>query len=114
VRAHEIELLGQLLDGLARIEGVEVVGPEQASERSGAVSLVIRGGDVHVAATLLDLAGIAVRAGFHCAEPLLTGLGCGPTLRASVAAYNTAQDIERLLAALPDAVAACRDPAPNH
>lgn len=114
VRAHEIDLLARLLDGLSAIDGVEVVGPQSASERSGSVSLRIPGGDVHVAGTLLDLAGIAVRAGFHCAEPLLAGLAGGPTLRASVAAYSTRRDVERLLEALPEAVAACRDPAPNH
>jgi cysteine desulfurase/selenocysteine lyase len=114
VRAHELELLGQLLDGLAGIEGLEVVGPPTAEERSGAVSLAIPGGDPHVAGTILDLSGVAVRAGWHCAEPLLRRMGRGPTLRASVAIYSSAGDVERLLEALPEAVAACRDPAPNH
>jgi cysteine desulfurase / selenocysteine lyase len=108
IRAHELELLGRLLEGLRRVEHVRVVGPPRADQRSGAVSLAIEGGDVQVAAAVLDLSGIAVRAGFHCAEPLLAGLGCGPTLRASVAVYSTAQDIDALLAALPEAVSASR------
>ncbi len=108
VRAHELSLLEHLLAGLSGVEGCRVVGPPRADQRSGAVSLVIPGGDVTVAAAVLDLAGVAVRAGFHCAEPLLTGLGCGPTLRASVALYSARQDIDRLLAALPDAISASR------
>ncbi|HEX5009804.1 MAG TPA: aminotransferase class V-fold PLP-dependent enzyme, partial [Planctomycetota bacterium] len=62
---------------------------------------------VKAAAAVLDLAGVAVRAGWHCAQPLLQRhLGCGPTLRASVALYNSAEDVERFLDALPEAVAA--------
>lgn len=106
IRAHELALLRQLLEGLEGLDGVQVVGPSTAEERSGAVSMALPGGDVHVAATVLDLAGVAVRAGWHCAEPLLSGLGCGPTLRASVALYNDASDIEKLLEALPEAIAA--------
>jgi len=113
VRAHELELLGLLLEGLKGIEGLSVVGPPGAEDRSGAVSMAIPGGDPHVAATLLDLSGVAVRAGWHCAEPLLRGMGQGPTLRASVALYSSAEDVERLLEALPETVLACRDPAPN-
>jgi cysteine desulfurase/selenocysteine lyase len=109
IRAHELQLLARLLDGLARIEGVRVAGPPTAAERSGAVSLTVPGGDVQVAAAVLDMAGVAVRAGWHCAQPLLERhLGCGPTLRASVAVYSSDEDVDRFLAALPEAVAACR------
>ncbi len=109
VRAHEVALLERLLDGLSRVEGVRVAGPATAAERSGAVSLTVPGGDVQVAAAVLDMAGVAVRAGWHCAQPLLERhLACGPTLRASVAVYTDAQDVDRFLAALPEAVAACR------
>jgi cysteine desulfurase/selenocysteine lyase len=108
IRAHELGLLDRLLEGLATVEGVERVGPPLASQRSGSVSLSIRGGDPLIAASVLDLAGVAVRAGYHCAEPLLKALGCGPTLRASVAAYTTYQDVEHLLEALPEAVSASR------
>jgi len=106
IRAHELELVEYALRGLAGIEGLRVVGPQTAAERSGAISMSLSGDDPVLAATVLDLAGVAVRAGFHCAEPLLTGLGCGPTLRASVALYTSHQDIDRLLAALPDAISA--------
>jgi len=108
IRRHELTLLERLLEGLAAVEGVRVIGPPTAAERSGAVSFVIEGGDTLVAASVLDLAGVAVRAGLHCAEPLLTALGCGPTLRASVAVYTAAAEIDRLLDALPGAVSASR------
>lgn len=108
VRAHELALLERLLAGLALLEGLQLVGPVTAAERSGSVSLAIPGGDVHVAATVLDLQGVAVRAGFHCAEPLLQRMGQGPTLRASLACYSTESDVDRFLAALPEALAACR------
>jgi len=108
IRAHELVLLRRLLDGLAAIESVSVVGPRTAEERSGAVSLALGGADAHTTGTILDMAGVAVRAGWHCAEPLLRQLGCGPTLRASVAAYSNADDVDRFLAALPEAVEAAR------
>jgi len=114
VREHELALLEHLLEGLRGVEGLDLVGPRTAAERSGTVSMAIPGGDVHVAATLLDLAGVAVRSGWHCAEPLLRRMGQGPTLRASIAVYSAIEDVDRLLEALPEAVAACRDPARNH
>jgi SufS family cysteine desulfurase len=106
LRAHELDLLERLLAGLAEVPGVRLEGPERAAERSGSVALSLPDGDPLVAAAVLDEAGVAVRAGFHCAEPLHHALGLGPTLRASVAAYTTYEDVERLLAALPDAVSA--------
>ncbi|RKY19284.1 MAG: cysteine desulfurase CsdA [Planctomycetota bacterium] len=108
IRAHELALMERLLEGLAAIDGVQVVGPADAAGRSGSVSLVMPGGDPHVAATVLDLAGVAVRVGWHCAEPLLRRMGRGPTVRASLALYNTREDIEHFLAVLPEALAACR------
>jgi len=108
IRRHELALLERLLAGLGRVPGVRVVGPPAAAERSGSVAFVVEGGDSLVAASVLDLAGVAVRAGFHCAEPLLAALGCGPALRASVAAYTEPAEIDRLLEALPGAVSAAR------
>ncbi len=106
IRAHELVLLERLLGGIASIEGLELVGPATAPERSGSVALSLA--DAHAASVVLDISGIAVRAGVHCAEPLHAALGLGPTLRASVAVYNTTADIDRLLDALPEAVAAGR------
>ncbi len=114
VRAHELGLLEHLLHGLEGLNGATVLGPATAAERSGSVSLALPEGDPHVAGTILDLSGVAVRAGWHCAEPLLRRMGQGPSLRASVAVYSSLADIDRLLEALPEALAACRDPAKNH
>jgi len=108
IRAHELGLLEELVGALAEVEGVRLVGPATAAERSGAVSFTVDGGDVHVAAAVLDMEGVAVRAGWHCAEPLLRRLVGGPTLRASVALYSSPADLARLVEALPGAVAACR------
>ncbi len=108
IRAHEIALLERLLAGLAAIEGVRVIGPPDAASRSGAVSIDVLDGDPHVAAMVLDMSGIAVRAGFHCAEPLLERLLGGPTVRASIAAYTSEREIDALLAALPEAAEAAR------
>ena len=107
IRAHERGLLERLLEGLEAVDGVELLGPPSAAERSGSVSLVLPGADVHVAATVLDLAGVAVRAGMHCAEPTLLALGQpGGSLRVSLALYSSTDDLDALLAVLPEAVAA--------
>lgn len=107
IRAHELGLLERLLAGIEAVSGATVVGPSDAASRSGSVSVDV-GGDPHVAATVLDMAGVAVRSGFHCAEPLLTALHGGPTLRASVACYTSPAEVDAFLAALPDAVEAAR------
>jgi cysteine desulfurase/selenocysteine lyase len=106
IRAHELALLERLLAGLTDVPGVRVVGPADAAGRSGAVALALPAGDPQLAAAVLDASDVAVRAGYHCAEPLHRALGLGPTLRASVAAYTTYEDVERLLEALPGAVSA--------
>jgi selenocysteine lyase/cysteine desulfurase len=72
------------------------------------VAFVIEGGDSLVAATVLDLAGVAVRCRTALRRALLAALGCGPTLRASVALYTSESEIDRLLEALPGAVSASR------
>jgi len=110
IRAHERSLLARLVDGLDALDGVEVVGPRALDARSGVVSFVARGADAQTVAAVLDAAGVAVRAGWHCAQPLLEdgggGLGCGPTVRASVAVHTAPWEIDRLLETLPEALAA--------
>lgn len=105
IRSHEKELLTGLIEGVSKIEGVSIVGPGDPEKQSGSVALSLDGRDPAVVATLLDLEGVAVRSGWLCAEPLLRQLG-GPVLRASVAAYSTKDEIDRLLAALPGAMEA--------
>ena len=99
VRAHEAELVAEASERVAAIEGARVFGP-RASRRSGVVSFTL--GDVHPhdLATILDDHGICVRAGHHCAQPLMRRLGVPATARASFWVYNDRSDIDALVAAL--------------
>ncbi|WP_240099917.1 cysteine desulfurase [Thermomonas flagellata] len=103
IAAREHELLAHASEELARIDGLRVFG--QAPGKAAIVSFVIDGTHAHDVATLLDLEGVAVRSGQHCAHPLLQSLGVGATCRASFAFYNTHAEIEALVAALRKAKA---------
>ena len=98
VRAHEGRLLDRLLSGLAALPSVRVHGSGEAGpHRVGVVSFNVSGIDAHDVAAALALDGVAVRAGAHCAEPLVRYLGERATCRASVALYNTEDDVDRFL-----------------
>lgn len=97
VRAHEVAMLEQVLPALSDIEGVTVHGPADPGARGAAVSFSIEGIHPHDVGTLLDRQGIAVRAGHHCAKPLVRALGTVATTRASFYIYNTPEDVERLV-----------------
>lgn len=100
--AREEALMAYLVECLAEVPGVELVGPAGAARRVGVVSFNLRGVHPHDVASLLDAHGVAIRAGHHCAQPLLAWLGVGSCCRASVALYNDATDIDRLVEALED------------
>src|SRR5690606_26463347 len=89
LRAHAVA-------GLSALRGVRVLAPE--ATRTAIASFVADGAHPHDIGTLLDAQGIDVRTGHHCAQPLLAQLGVGPTTRASLALYNTHQEVERLVA----------------
>jgi cysteine desulfurase/selenocysteine lyase len=95
VRAHEVALVSAAIERLAAIDGVRIHGP-QAGERSGVVSFTV--GDIHPhdLATILDHEGVCIRAGHHCAQPLMRRLGVSATARASFYVYSDRSDIERL------------------
>ena len=95
---HEQALTDYLVAGLQQVTGLRLVG--KPSQRAGAVSFLLD--DIHPqdAATLLDMQGIALRVGHHCAMPLMESLAIGGTLRASLACYNNRNDVDALLAAL--------------
>jgi len=95
VRAREGELTAALIETLAPIPGVTILGP-LTGERGGAVSFTVRGVHPHDVASLLDEENVAVRAGHHCCQPLMRVLGVGATTRASIAFYNTQEDLEAL------------------
>jgi len=96
--SHEAALTNYLVAGLRQVPGLRLVG--EPGQRVGAVSFLLE--DIHPqdAATLLDMQGIALRVGHHCAMPLMESLGIGGTLRASLACYNNRDDVDALLAAL--------------
>jgi cysteine desulfurase/selenocysteine lyase len=94
IHAHECALVGQTRDALRSIPGVTVYGPEDSA---GIVSFNVDGVHPHDTATILDDAGVAVRAGHHCAQPLMRWLGVEATARASFAAHSDGSDIEALV-----------------
>lgn len=98
IHAREAELLAHLTEELDRIEGLRIFG--RAPDKAAVVSFAIDGTHSHDLATLLDLQGVAVRSGQHCAHPLLQWLGVGTTCRASLAFYNTHEEIEAFVVAL--------------
>ncbi len=98
IAAREQELLTHFTEELQRIEGARIFGT--APHKAAVVSFQIEGAHAHDLATLLDLLGVAVRSGQHCAHPLLQFFGVAATCRASLAFYNTHEEIEAFMAAL--------------
>jgi cysteine desulfurase/selenocysteine lyase len=98
VAAHEADLLADATRALQQIPGLRIVG--NARDKSSVISFVMNELHPHDIGTLLDLDGIAVRTGHHCAMPVMERLGVAATARASIALYNTADDIAALAASL--------------
>ena len=98
VFAHERELLAHLHDALASLPGIRIFG--QATSKVPVVSFLLDGAHAHDMATLLDHEGIAVRSGHHCAHPLMQFYGVPATLRASLAFYNTHDEVDAFIAAI--------------
>lgn len=98
IHAHELDLIDYALDRLAQLPEVRIYGPRE--ERAGVISFTM--GDVHPhdVATILDQEGIAIRAGHHCAMPLMRRLGVPATARASFYLYNTHNDVDALVRGL--------------
>jgi cysteine desulfurase/selenocysteine lyase len=97
IAAHEAALTSRLLDGLRRIAGVRVIGPDSMESRGSAVSFVVDGVHPHDVGQTLDEIGIAVRVGHHCAAPVCKRYGVPATARASSYVYNTEGEIDALL-----------------
>jgi cysteine desulfurase/selenocysteine lyase len=100
--AHEQELLRYATERLTAIEGVRIVGT--AREKVSVVSFIIEGVHPHDVGTILDQEGIAIRAGHHCAQPVMQRFKIPATARASFAFYNTKEEVERLAAAVEKCV----------
>jgi cysteine desulfurase/selenocysteine lyase len=103
VRAHEQELTAYALERLAEIPGLKVHGPPRASDRGGIVSFEIEGLHPHDIAEICNRDAVCIRAGHHCAQPLMRVLGVPATARASFSIYNTRNDVDRLAGALQTA-----------
>ena len=99
VAAHEHETVAYAMEQLLALRGMEIAGPP-AAERGGVIAFTFRGIHPHDLAHLLDMEGVSVRAGHHCAQPLHKRLGLPSTTRASFYIYNTLQDADRLVEAL--------------
>jgi cysteine desulfurase / selenocysteine lyase len=98
--AHEQMLTAYGLEALARVQGLRLYGPSDINERTAVFSFEIEGLHPHDIATVLDSQGIAIRAGHHCAQPLMRRLNVPATTRASCYLYNTTTEIDRLVEGL--------------
>jgi cysteine desulfurase/selenocysteine lyase len=100
VRSHERALTAYMLERLGEVPGLRAVGPPEAESRGGLVSFTLDGIHPHDVAELADRGGVCIRAGHHCAQPLMRCLGVGATARASLGVYNDSADIDALVDAL--------------
>jgi len=98
VAAYEHALLEYATERLHAVPGLKIIGT--AAEKAGVISFVLDGQKTEQMSALLDLEGIAVRSGHHCAQPILRRFGLEATVRASLAPYNTHEDIDVLVEAL--------------
>lgn len=107
IHAYEAELTAYLFEQLGKIPEVQVYGPQPKANGEGRAALAsFTAGDVHPhdLSTILDQAGVAIRAGHHCTQPLHRALGVQSTARASLYFYNTREEIDLFIAALQEAV----------
>ncbi|MDW4527903.1 cysteine desulfurase [Rossellomorea marisflavi] len=100
IEAHEHKLAAYALEKMSAVEGMKIFGPQDPAQRAGLVTFNIDDVHPHDVATVLDSEGIAVRAGHHCAQPLMKWLNVSATARASFYLYNTEEEIDRLVAGL--------------
>jgi cysteine desulfurase/selenocysteine lyase len=103
VREHEREITDYTLARLAEVPGLRIFGPPRGPERLGPVSFELEGVHAHDVSEILDRHGVAVRAGHHCAQPLMDRLSIAATARASFGVYTRPEEIDRLVEGLGDA-----------
>ncbi|MEH7417524.1 cysteine desulfurase [Neobacillus drentensis] len=100
IAEHEHKLAAYALEKMSAVEGMTIYGPLDAAKRAGLITFNIKDVHPHDVATVLDAEGIAVRAGHHCAQPLMRWLNASATARASFYLYNTEEDIDKLVEGL--------------
>ena len=98
IASYEHALLAYATEAIQQIPGVRIIGT--AREKAGVISFVLEGVHAHDVGTILDREGIAVRTGHHCAQPVMDRFGVAATVRASLAFYNTKQEINALAAGI--------------
>ena len=102
IQKHETELTTYALEKLSKISGLTLYGPKENRNRTGVLSFNLKDIHPHDLATALDLDGIEVRAGHHCAQPLMESLQTESTVRASLSIYNSKDDINKLVSSLQE------------
>lgn len=100
IHTYEQELVSYAIEQMSKVEGITIYGPTDASLRCGLVTFNIEGAHPHDVATILDEDGVAIRAGHHCAQPLMKWLNVSSTARASFYIYNTKEEIDALIEGL--------------
>ncbi|MDN7247240.1 cysteine desulfurase [Planococcus shenhongbingii] len=100
IEQHEHAMAAYAMDKMSGIEGLEIYGPRDPQKRAGIVTFNLNDVHPHDVATVLDMSGIAVRAGHHCAQPLMKWLNVTATARASFYLYNNESDVDRLVEGL--------------
>jgi cysteine desulfurase/selenocysteine lyase len=100
VRQHEMEMTAYALGKLAKVPGLRVYGPRDVKERGGVVSFTMDKAHPHDIASILDVEGVCIRSGHHCAQPLMDRYDLAATARASFYVYNDVEDVDRLVTAL--------------
>lgn len=103
IQKHEQELTSYALEKLKNVLGLTIYGPQKSNGRIGVISFNLKNIHPHDLATALDLNGIEVRAGHHCAQPLMASLDTESTVRASLSIYNNKDDIDKLVSSLHEA-----------
>jgi cysteine desulfurase/selenocysteine lyase len=106
IQTHELRLTRRLLDGLASIAGVRVLGPLDTHDRRGVVTFSLEGFSAEETCRSLDTRGVALRGGHHCAQPLVRAFGVDGAARASLAPYSVDEDVDALLEGLEELVGA--------
>lgn len=100
VEKIEKELMSYAIEEISKLDYVKIYGPRDIEKRGGVLSFEIKGVHPHDVASIFDTFGVCIRAGNHCAQPLMRYLGVNATSRASIYLYNTKEDIDRLLEAI--------------
>ena len=100
VRAHEMEVTQYALDEIRRIKGVTIYGPKDVKRKAGVLAFTIGNAHPHDIASILDVDGICIRSGHHCAQPLMERYDLPATARASFYVYNDLDDVDALMAGI--------------